>query len=237
VAAIVIAMAAGAASVALVQLAQVGLQAKGASPNHAGMLFWPEFAMALVAALLFGRLILTRWTAVLAFSGLAVLAGGAVVLTGSARGSDWLVLIGSALVGIGVGSSVSPALFLAGFSLPSQNLPRVFAFVELLRGVAAFLVGPVLLQLAMTATKPLPVGLRTSFWIAGGIALLGLVVAGAIALAGRLRLQAPDVQRWMDGEGPAIGSAPLGDAVRGGGADDERSGRFAREQEAARSSR
>lgn len=213
VAAIVIAMSAGAASVALVQLAQTGLQAKGASPNHAGMLFLPEFAMALVAALIFGRLILTRWTAVLAFGGLAVLAGGAVVLTGVGRGSDWLVLAGSALVGFGVGSSVSPALFLAGFSLPSQNLPRVFAFVELLRGVAAFLVGPALLQLAMTATKPLPVGLRTSIWIAGGIALLGLVVASAIAAAGRLRLQEPDARRWMDGEGPAIGSAPLGAAV------------------------
>jgi hypothetical protein len=229
-AAIVIAMAAGAASVALVQLAQVGLQAKGASPNHAGMLFWPEFAMALVAAFVFGRLILTRWTAVLAFGGLAVLCGGAAVLTGVGRGSDWLVVVGSALVGIGVGSSVSPALFLAGFSLESQNLPRVFAFVELLRGVAAFLVGPVLLQIAMTATKPLPVGVRTGVWIAGGVALAGLVIASAIALGGRMRLQEPDVDRWMAGEGTAIGSTPLGAAVRETGDDeDARAGRFTRE--------
>jgi MFS family permease len=42
VAAIVVAMAAGASSVALVQLAQTALQVKGSSPNHAGMLFWPE---------------------------------------------------------------------------------------------------------------------------------------------------------------------------------------------------
>jgi MFS family permease len=235
--AIVIAMAAGAASVALVQLTQVALQTKGATPNHAGMLFWPEFAMALVAALIFGRLILTRWTAVMAFAGLAVLAGGAVVLTGAARGSDWLVVVGSAMVGIGVGSSVSPALFLAGFSLESQNLPRVFAFVELLRGVAAFLVGPVLLQLAMTATKPLPVGLRTGTWIAGGVALFGLIVAGAIALSGRLRLQEPDVDRWMAGDGTAIGSPPVGGAFRDDDHDD-RSDRFTREPaEASRDSR
>jgi hypothetical protein len=230
-AAIVIAMAAGAASVALVQLTQVGLQARGVSPTRAGMLFWPELAMALVAALLFGRLILTRWTALLAFGGLAVLAGGAVVLTGAARGSDALVLVGSGLVGFGVGSSVSPALFLTGFSLRSESLPRVFAFVELLRGVAAFLVGPALLQLAMTATEPLPVGLRTSIWICGGIAVLGMVVAAAIALAGRLRaLQEPDVERWMDGEGPAIGSPPIGAALRDRGedGDDHRSGRFTR---------
>ncbi|HEY4096738.1 MAG TPA: MFS transporter, partial [Baekduia sp.] len=76
VVAIVIAMSAGAASVALVQLAQTSLQAKGASPEHAGMLFWPEFGLAFVAALIFSRLYFTRWTPVLAFSGLALLAAG-----------------------------------------------------------------------------------------------------------------------------------------------------------------
>jgi MFS family permease len=214
VAAIVIAMAAGAASVALVQLTQAGLQAKGVSPGHAGLLFAPEVGMALVAAFLFGRLILTRWTAVLAFGGLMVLAGGGVVLTGSARGPDALVLVGSGLVGFGVGASVSPALFLTGFSLESPYLPRVVAFVELLRGVAAFLVGPALLQLAMTATKPLPVGLRTSIWVATGIALAGLLVACAVALAGRMRLNEPDVETWMRGEGTAIPSPPVAAAAR-----------------------
>jgi MFS family permease len=211
--AIVVAMSAGAASVALVQLAQVALQTKGASPVHAGMLFWPEFAMALVAAFLFGRLIRTRGTAILAFGGLGVLAAGAAVLTGAARGSDWLVLVGSALVGFGVGSSVSPALFLTGFSLESSNLPRVFAFVELLRGVAAFLVGPVLLQLAMTATKQPAVGLRTSTWICLGLALVGLTIALAIAWSGRMRLQRPDIEAWMAGDGTAIESSALGAAI------------------------
>jgi MFS family permease len=220
IAAIVVAMAAGAASVALVQLVQTALQMKGASPNHAGMLFWPEFAMAVATALLFGRLLRTRWLALLPAAGLAVLAGGAVVLTGAARGSDALVIVGSGLVGFGVGASVSPALFLAGFSLQSTQLPRVFAFVELLRGVAAFLVGPVLLQLALTTTSSPPVGLRTATWIAGGIALAGLIAAVAVAVIGRMRLREPDVERWMDGEGPAIPSEPVGVAVRG--EDDER---------------
>jgi MFS family permease len=224
VAAIVVAMSAGAASVALVQLAQTALQAKGSSPAHAGMLFWPEIGMALAAALLFGALLRTRWTPLLAASGLAILAGGAVVLTGAARGGDALVIVGSGMVGFGVGASVSPALFQAGFSLRSPQLPRVFAFVELLRGVAAFLVGPVLLQIAMTAAKPLPIGLRTSTWIAGGIAALGLVVAASIWLLGRARLNAPDVEPWLAGEQPAIPSTPLAHAARGG--------RFRREEEA-----
>jgi hypothetical protein len=66
----------------------------------AGMLFLPEFAMAPLTAALFGRLLLTRWTAVLAVTGMGVLAGGAAVLTGAARGSDWLVVAGSALVAL-----------------------------------------------------------------------------------------------------------------------------------------
>jgi hypothetical protein len=213
VAAIVVAMAAGAGSVALVQLAQTALQVKGSSPNHAGMLFWPEIGCALVAAFSFGRIIRTRWTAVFAAAGLGVIAGGAAVMSGAARGSDWLVVAGSGLVGFGVGSSVSPALFEAGFSLKSPLLPRVFAFVELLRGVAAFLVGPVVLQIAMVA-KPPAAGLRTGMWIGAGIALAGLVTAAAIWLLGRARLSAPDVEPWMAGERPAIPSTPVAHAVR-----------------------
>ena len=41
-------------------------------------------------------------------------------------------LIGSGLIGLGVGSAVTPALFLVGFSLRNANLQRVFAIVELL---------------------------------------------------------------------------------------------------------
>jgi hypothetical protein len=214
IAAIVVAMAAGASSVALVELAQTALQVKGSSPTHAGMLFWPEIGAALVAAFSFGRIILTRWTAPFAAAGLAMIAGGAVVLTGAARGGDWLVIVGSGLVGFGVGASVSPALFLTGFSLRSPQLPRVFAFVELLRGVAAFLTGPAVLQIATTAAKPPAVGLRTGVWIAGGIAFIGLVAAVAIWLLGRARLSAPDVEPWMAGERPAIPSTPVAAAVR-----------------------
>jgi hypothetical protein len=198
---------------ALVQLTQTALQMKGVAPRHAGMLFWPEIGMALVAAVIFSRLFFTRYTPLLALGGLAVLAAGGVVLTGVARGGDALVVVGSGLVGFGVGASVSPALFLAGFSLPSEDLPRVFAFIELLRGVAAFLIGPALLQLAMTTTPP-DAGLGDAVWIATAVAAGGLLLATGIALAGRLRLHVPDVERWQAGEGPAIPSPPLADAVR-----------------------
>jgi hypothetical protein len=81
---------------------------------------------------------------VLALCGLVVLTAAAALLTGLATGDGALVAVGSALIGFGVGASVSPALFIVGFSLRSAQIQRVFALVELLRGVTAFLVAPVL---------------------------------------------------------------------------------------------
>lgn len=237
--AILSAMTAGAASVGLVELTQVALQARGLSPAHAGLLFLPEFAMALVVALIFGRLFFTRWTTVLVFGGLAVLTAGGVVLALAVQGSDAMVAVGAGLVGFGVGSSVSPALFLAGFSLRSGQLPRVFAFVELLRGVAAFLVGPVLLHLALTVSPPMPTGVRIGMLVATAIAFGGLLGALAIFRMGRQLLHEPDLDRWLAGEGPAIPSAPLGALVRDAETDDEagRSARFSREAARRRRSR
>jgi len=45
-------------------------------------------------------------------------------------------------MGLGVGALVSPALYVVGFSLRSSEIQRVFALVELVRGVTAFLVAP-----------------------------------------------------------------------------------------------
>jgi MFS family permease len=210
VAAIVVAMAAGAASVALVELAESGLELRMVPPSHAAMLFWPEFGGAVLTALLFGAIFFTRYTPVLAFSGLLVLGGAAAVLTGVATGGDALVLVGSGGVGLGVGASVSPALFVTGFSLPSRLLPRAFALVELLRGVAAFLTAPLLLHLAETAGPSPAAGIETATWVAMGIALGGAALAAAIFTLGRAKLQRPDVETWLEGEEPAIESPAPG---------------------------
>jgi hypothetical protein len=68
-----------------------------------------------------------------------------------------LVAAGSALIGLGVGAS-SPALFLAGFSLRSAQIQRLFALIELLRGVTAFLVAPILLYLATVIGSSMTAG-------------------------------------------------------------------------------
>jgi hypothetical protein len=212
VAGISTAMIAGASAVALIQLAQTTLQAKGVSPTDAGLLFLPEFGAAIVAAVAFGALFRTRYTPLLALAGLLLLGAGGGLVVAATTGPNGLVAVAACLIGLGTGFSVAPALFISGFSLPSQNLPRIFALIELLRGVAAFLAGPLLLQLAESLGGI--AGLRTASWVALALPLAGGAFVLAVFLLGHGRLQEPNLDAWVDGDEPAVHSAALLAAAR-----------------------
>jgi MFS family permease len=215
VAAVTIAISAGAASIALIELAQTA-RSTHESPSHVGFLFLPELGGAVITALLFGALIRTRFVPALAWLGLVTLAGGAAVLTGVATGPDSLVIVGSALVGIGVGASVAPALFTTGFSLRSAQLQRVFAMLELLRGAAAFAAGPIILHLAMTTGGGQAAGIQTAVWVCFAIVVTGAAISLYVFILGRGRLQVPDITRWEDSGEPAWDSPPLAAGIRAG---------------------
>jgi len=176
------------------------------------MLFLPEFGGAVIAAATFGALFRTRYTPVMALAGLLLLAGGGALVAAAATGANALVAVGSGLIGLGTGFSVAPGLFISGFSLPSQNLPRIFALIELLRGVAAFLAAPLLLHVAESLGGT--AGVRTGSWVATALPLGGAVLVLAVFLLGRGRLQEPDIEEWVDGETPAVRSEPLLAALR-----------------------
>jgi MFS family permease len=214
VAGIIIAMSAGAASVAAIELAETVL-AKQGNPAHTAMLFWPEFGGAVVTAILFGLLFRTRFVPILALAGMGFLSGGIVVLTGVVSGPHALVIIGSGLIGLGVGASVSPALFMAGFSLRSSQIQRIFALIELLRGVAAFMLAPVLLHLAMTVAPSPAQGISIALWVCLGLASAGGLIAGYVLLLGRARLQRPALETWDEGDAAAWDSPPVAAGIRG----------------------
>jgi MFS family permease len=214
---IVIAMTAGAASVAIIQLVQTALQTR-ATPWHAAMLFWPQVGAALLAAIVFGLLFRTRWVPVVPLVGMGILAAGTAVLTGVATGPDALVVVGSGLVGLGVGWSVSPALFTAGFSQRSEMLQRVFALIELLRGAAAFVAAPVLLHLAQTVGGSPSAGDQIALWVCLGLAAAGGLATAYLLVLGRVRLSTPRLDEWQNGEGTALESPPLADGIRHEGA-------------------
>ena len=102
-------------------------------------------------------------------------------------------MLGSGLTGIGLGATVAPALFVAGFSLPSANLQRVFAIVELLRAVAAFMVAPIFVYFAANVGSSLEVGTQIALWIGFGLAVVGALVGVALYALGGARPQTPDL--------------------------------------------
>jgi hypothetical protein len=161
-----------------------------------------------------GLVLKTRELHYLPLAGMAFLAAGIAVFRIQVPPTQTLTLIGSGLTGIGLGAAVAPALFVAGFSLPAASLQRVFAIVELLRAVAAFLVAPVFAHFAATVGDSPAQGTEIVLWIGLGIAISGAVIAVLLYALGGARAQKPDLQRFMDSEGAAWYSPPLLAAVR-----------------------
>jgi MFS family permease len=213
VAGITIALFAAAASVSATELTSAEL-APHYSPLHLGLLYLPEFAGALLTAIALGAVLVRRSLHYLPLVGMAFLAAGIGVFRIELPPSEALALLGSGLTGIGLGATVAPALFVAGFSLRSNNLQRVFAIIELLRAVAAFMIAPVFAHFAVTVGGSQAAGTGIALWIGLGLALGGAAIAVLLYALGGARPQKPDLERFMSGEAPAWYSPPLLAATR-----------------------
>lgn len=207
VAGVGVALFAAAASVAATALtAAVFLQTYG--PVHVGLLYLPELGGAVVMAFVFGAVITRRAMHYLPLVGLALLAAGIVVFRYALPANQPLALIGAGLTGLALGATVAPALFVAGFSLQSNSLQRVFAIIELLRAVAAFMVAPIFVHFA-TAGGDLLGGTITALWVGFGLSIAGAVFGVAVYLLSGARPSTPDLDEFLDGDAPAWYSPPL----------------------------
>jgi nucleotide-binding universal stress UspA family protein len=139
-----------------------------------------------------------------------------VVFRFALPGNVPLALIGSALTGLALGATVAPALFVAGFSLQSASLQRVFAIIELLRAVAAFMVAPILAHVADALPGDLNAGTGVTLWIGLGLSIGGALFGVAIYALSGARPQKPDLDKFLDGESPAWYSPPLLARLRSG---------------------
>jgi hypothetical protein len=213
VAGITVAMCAAAASLSAIALTGDVLQDRY-SPLHVGLLYLPVLGGAVITAVGFAAVFRTHWLHYFALTGLVSLSAGIVVIGGAVPPTTALTLIGSALIGVGVGASVAPALFIAGFSLRNGALQRVFAIVELLRAVAAFMIAPILLHLAATVGDSTAAGIRTALWVCLGVSGGGALLAISLYALGGVRPPTPVLERWFGGENPAWDSPPLLAAVR-----------------------
>ncbi|BCB76743.1 hypothetical protein GCM10022251_49910 [Phytohabitans flavus] len=213
VAGIVVAMSAAAASVPAIALTGIALRDRY-PPLHLGLLHLPEFAGTVIAAIVFAKVFTTRALHYFALVGLLSLIAGVALIVSGVPPNTIRTLIGTGLIGIGLGASVTPALFIAGFTLRNVALQRVFAIIELLRAAAAFLVAPILLYVAATVGSTPAAGVRTALWVCLGVAAGGTLLAFALYVLGGVRPPSPSLQRWFGGE-PAWDSPPLLAAVRG----------------------
>jgi hypothetical protein len=144
------------------------------------------------------------------------LAAGIAVFRIQLPPTQALALLGSGLTGIGLGATVAPALFVAGFSLPSHNLQRVFAIIELLRAVAAFMIAPVFAHFAVTVGGNVRAGTGIALWIGFALSIGGGVIGVLLYALGGARPQTPNLDRFLAGDAPAWYSPPLLAAVRRG---------------------
>jgi hypothetical protein len=215
VAGIVVALFAAAASVSATALT-ADVLSRRYGPLHLGLLYLPEVAGAVITAVLLGFVLNKRAIHFLPLAGMGFLAAGIAVFRVEVPSSQALTLIGSGLTGIGLGATVAPALFVAGFSLPSANLQRVFAIVELMRAVAAFMIAPIFVHFAATVGGNLDAGTGIALWIGLGLAVAGALIGVAVYALGGARPQAPDIESFVAGESPAWYSPPLLARVRRG---------------------
>jgi MFS family permease len=214
VAGLTVALFAAAASVSATALTASELAGRY-TPLHIGLLYLPELGGAILTAFALGAVINKRQMHYLPLAGMALLGIGIGVLRIQLPPTPALTLVGSGMTGLGLGATVAPALFVAGLSLPSQNLQRVFAIVELLRAVAAFMIAPLFAHFAVTVGASASVGTGLALWIGLGLAVLGAVIAVVLYALGGARPQRPDLERFMEGETAAWYSPPLLAAIRG----------------------
>jgi MFS family permease len=215
---ILVATLAGAVFVTAVQLLiayVTGVQ--HTAPWRAGAWTWPQIVTLLLAAAAFYVLLRTRYLAPFVLVGFAVLAGGvAVLLLLGHTGTHGVVLAATALFGFGAGATVSPALWLAGFSVDAKLVGRVFALVELVRAEGDYIVAPVVRKISVTSAGKLGAahGIRHAVWVTLVLTLASIAACVAVWLLGRMRLERPDLERYVEEGEPGLESRPFAAALR-----------------------
>lgn len=216
------AMVGGATFVTFVTLGQQLLRdVAGWSPLATGLVFWPQVVGAVITAAVLGLLLRTRFLPILIVAGMLCLLGGGgfLLLLPPSAGTRATMLGAAALLGLGAGATVSPGLYLAGFSLPSKQVGRIFALVELVRSVADFILAPIMVQIARVASgahHPTAAGIREAIWITMYITIALTIGGVALYLLGGAGLPRPDLEGWIEKNRPAIGSPKLVQALTGG---------------------
>lgn len=182
-------------------------------PLAVGLLFWPTLVTAILASVLFGALLETRYVLTLPLIGMCALVVASVLLTRLTPATgDGFTLIITGLLGLGAGLTVSPGLFIAGLSVAPSLVGRAFALVEMLRLAGAFALVPAFLYLAErlgSSSSALLTGLHQVFWLMVGVMIATIAVTSIIFFVGGARLHPPDLSAYIERGEEALDSPPV----------------------------
>lgn len=114
----------------------------GLDLHATGLATWPEFVAALVAGVIFGRLVTTKFIALVGIGGLTILALtiGLTIAAQPLWAGDVTAL--SFLAGLGSGCAVTPGLLLVALTYPRAQVGRAIAMLNLLRLTGTYITGP-----------------------------------------------------------------------------------------------
>ncbi|HEX3868191.1 MAG TPA: hypothetical protein VHV78_15615, partial [Gemmatimonadaceae bacterium] len=213
---VIVAMVGGGVYVAVVRLIeQFGLDVSHLSPAATGAAFWPTVLATIVASVIVGVAVKSRALAVVTAIGMITLIAGTALFLSLPRVDGVRAGIANGLLGFGAGTTVSPGLWLAAFTLPSKMVGRTLALIELVRSEADFIIAPVVLHLARSSTQVTPSGLHVALTICLSVAAVGTVAAAGLYVAGLRTLETPALAKWLDGNDGALQSTPLLARLRG----------------------
>jgi predicted MFS family arabinose efflux permease len=154
---------------------------RGASPLRAGLEFLPLVGVIGIAAHLTSRLLPLVGTRILAVSGLALMGGGALLLTGTSAGSGYLtgVLPGLLIIGAGTGL-VFPAASVTAMSEVAHDRAGLASGLMTTAHEIGAALGVAVFAAVATAGGNLAAGYRHGFAVAAAAAA-GLAVAALLA--------------------------------------------------------
>lgn len=125
----------------------------GTNIHGTGLATWPEFIAALFAGVIFGRLVTTKWIALIGVSGLTVIAVALASTLARRPPSVHDVSLLSFLAGLGAGLAVTPGLLLVALTYPRAQVGRAIAMLNLLRLTATYITGPLIEHNIGTRTR------------------------------------------------------------------------------------
>lgn len=211
---ILAAIISGAAFTGMMELTLLFLdRIRGLEAPAAGFLFWPEFVMGIIGAVIVGFVLSSRWVLTMPLFGMISLSLAAWGLTGiTADTGDARILVIAAALGLGASLTVTPGMLMAALSVPPMLVGRAIALVELLRLASAYTVGPALVYVAKSygsGGESLLPGLHAGYWIVLGFMLSGMLIITLIYLRGGARLHPPGLETFLEKGEPALDSPPV----------------------------